>query len=238
MNTKKKALKAAIPHTIPVLAGFIFLGIAYGVLMASKGYGALWSFLMSTIAFCGSMQFVAITLLTSTFAPVQTFILTLLVNARHLFYGISMLKKYRGVGRLKPFLIFMMCDETFSVNYSVQVPEGVDKGWFYFFISFLNYSYWALGSVLGGLLGNFITFNTEGLDFSLTALFVVIFLDQWKERKNRVPALLGVGAASISLVIFGPSDFIIPAMILILASLTLLRRKLDPKVEGDEQICI
>ena len=229
MNTKKKALKAAIPHTIPVLAGFIFLGIAYG---------ALWSFLMSTIAFCGSMQFVAITLLTSTFAPVQTLILTLLVNARHLFYGISMLKKYRGVGRLKPFLIFMMCDETFSVNYSAQVPEGVDKGWFYFFISFLNYSYWALGSVLGGLLGNFITFNTEGLDFSLTALFVVIFLDQWKERKNRVPALLGVGAASISLVIFGPSDFIIPAMILILASLTLLRRKLDPKVEGDEQICI
>ena len=238
MNTKKKALKAAIPHTIPVLAGFIFLGIAYGVLMASKGYGALWSLLMSTIAFCGSMQFVAITLLTSTFAPVQTFILTLLVNARHLFYGISMLKKYRGVGRLKPFLIFMMCDETFSVNYSAQVPEGVDKGWFYFFISFLNYSYWALGSVLGGLLGNFITFNTEGLDFSLTALFVVIFLDQWKERKNRIPALLGVGAASISLVIFGPSDFIIPAMILILASLTLLRRKLDIRIKGDEQICI
>ena len=132
----------------------------------------------------------------------------------------------------------MMCDETFSVNYSTQVPEHIDKGWFYFFISFLNYSYWALGSVLGGLLGNFTTFNTEGLDFSLTALFVVIFVDQWKEKKNRIPALLGVGAALGSLVLFGPSDFIIPAMILILASLTMLRGKLEEKIEGDEQLCI
>lgn len=238
MNTRKEALKAAFPHTIPVLTGFMFLGIAYGVLMESKGYGVIWSFLMSTIAFCGSMQFVAITLLTSTFAPVQALLLTLLVNARHLFYGLSMLKKYKGVGKLKPFLIFMMCDETFSVNYSTQVPEHIDKGWFYFFISFLNYSYWALGSVLGGLLGNFTTFNTEGLDFSLTALFVVIFVDQWKEKKNRIPALLGVGAALGSLVLFGPSDFIIPAMILILASLTMLRGKLEEKIEGDEQLCI
>lgn len=238
MNTRKEALKAAFPHTIPVLTGFMFLGIAYGVLMESKGYGVIWSFLMSTIAFCGSMQFVAITLLTSTFAPVQALLLTLLVNARHLFYGLSMLKKYKGVGKLKPFLIFMMCDETFSVNYSTQVPEHIDKGWFYFFISFLNYSYWALGSVLGGLLGNFTTFNTEGLDFSLTALFVVIFVDQWKKKKNRIPALLGVGAALGSLVLFGPSDFIIPAMILILASLTMLRGKLEEKIEGDEQLCI
>lgn len=238
MNTKKNALKAAFPHTIPVLTGFMFLGIAYGVLMASKGYGVIWSFLMSAIAFCGSMQFVAITLITSTFAPVQTLLLTLLVNARHLFYGLSMLKKYRGVGRLKPLLIFMMCDETFSINYSAQVPEDVDKGWFYFFISFLNYSYWALGSVLGGLLGNFMTFNTKGLDFSLTALFVVVFVNQWQDKKNRIPALLGIVAALVSLVIFGPSDFIIPAMLLILGSLTLLRGKLEEKIEGDEQICI
>lgn len=238
MNIRKEALKAAFPHTIPVLTGFMFLGTAYGVLMASKGYGVIWSFLMSTIAFCGSMQFVAITLLTSAFAPVQTLVLTLLVNARHLFYGLSMLKKYRGVGRLKFFLIFMMCDETFSINYSAQVPEHIDKGWFYFFISFLNYTYWALGTVLGGVLGNIIIFNTKGLDFSLTALFVVIFMNQWQEKKNRIPALLGLGAALGSLILFGPSDFIIPAMVLILISLTLLRGKLEMKIEGDEQLCI
>ena len=234
MNPKKKALRAAFPHTIPVLTGFSILGLAYGILMSSKGYGVLWSFLMSAVAFCGSMQFVAITLLTIVFQPVEAFFLSLMVNARHLFYGISMLSKYKGTGKVKGLLIYMMCDETFSITSTVKVPEDVDKKWFYLFISLLDYSYWVIASVIGGLIGNIIHFKTKGLDFVLTALFVVIFLNQWKDPKNRLSALLGVGISTICLVVFGSDHFIIPAMIGILFVLTILKGKLDPSISEKE----
>lgn len=170
MNDKVKALKAAFPHTIPIFTGFIFIGIAYGVLMESKGYGFLWSLLFSMVVFAGSAQYVAITFLTSVFNPVYALLMSLMINARHLFYGISLIDKFRDAGKLKPFLIYGLCDETFSVVYSAEPPKGVDKNWFMFFITLLNYSYWSLGSVLGGLLGSMISFNTKGLDFVLTAL--------------------------------------------------------------------
>jgi 4-azaleucine resistance transporter AzlC len=234
MNKTTKALKAAFPHTVPVFTGFIFIGIAYGILMSTKGYSAIWSLLMSLIAFCGSMQFVAITLISTVFDPLGAFILAIMVNARHLFYGISMLKKYKGIGKIKNFLIYTLCDETFSISYNVEVPEKVDKTLFYFFISFLNYIYWALGSFIGGLLGNVINFNTKGLDFALIALFVVIFIDQWKEQKNRIPMLIGVTSSLFSLIIFGQSNFIIPAMIFILTISTIGRKKL----EGETKSCI
>lgn len=230
MNEKTKALKAAFPHTIPIFTGFIFMGAAYGILMDSKGYGVGWTFLMSALAYGGSGQYVAITFLTSIFNPVQAFLMTLMVNARHIFYGISMLDKYKDAGKLKPFLIFSMCDETFSLVYSTEAPEGVDKYWFMFFISLLNYLYWIMGSVLGGVLGSMVEFNTKGLDFVLTALFVVIFLSHWKAEKNRKPALIGVLSSVVCLLIFGPEGFIIPAMITILVVLTVSRRKL---VEGE-----
>ena len=230
-----KALKAAFPHNIPVMAGFTFLGIAYGVLMSTKGYGPLWSFLMSAIAFCGSMQFVAINLLVVSFNPVQAFLMALMVNARHLFYGLSLLKKYKGAGKLKFFLIYWLCDETFSITYGFEPPKDVEPRWFYFFISLINYLYWIFCSVIGGLIGHLITFNTKGIDFSLTALFVVIFINGWKESKNRVPGMIGIICSVVSIMLFGTGNFIIPAMIMLLIVLTLGRGKLEKNQVADKR---
>ncbi len=237
MKGKIKALKAAFPYTLPVLTGFAFLGIAYGILMQSKGYGAIWSLLMSLIAFGGSMQFVAITLLVTGFDPLQAFYLSLIVNARHLFYGISMLEKYKGFGKVKYFLIYTLCDETFSIVCNQEVPEGVEAKWFYFFISLLHYSYWALASFLGGCIGQVINIKTKGLDFALTALFVVIFVEGWKDKKNRVPAMIGVGVSAVCLLGFGQENFIIPAMVLILVQLTLLKKTITKHNKGGEMVC-
>lgn len=225
MQDIKKALKAAFPHTIPILTGFLFLGIAFGILMDIKGLKIGWTMLMSICTFAGSMQFVAVTLLTAAFNPWYAFFLTLMVNARHLFYSISMLDKFRDTGKCKPFLIFSLCDETFSVLCSSEPPKDVNRKYFMFFIALLNYLYWSLGSMLGGILGNFISFNTEGLDFVLTALFVVIFLNQWKSLQHHIVPCIGVGCSILSLLIFGAEGFIIPAMLMILLLLTLLRTK-------------
>ncbi len=239
MNEKTKALKAAFPHTIPVLTGFTFLGIAYGILMSTHGYGTGWAVLMSAMAFAGSMQYVAITALTTAFNPISVFLLTLMVNARHLFYGISMLGKYKNTGKMKPYLIFALCDETFSIVCSAEPPEGVDRNWFMFFITLLDYIYWVAGSAIGGLLGSMATFNTEGLDFVLTALFVVIFVGQWKSRKNRKSAVIGVVCSALCLAIFGSDNFIIPSMVAIILALTVFRRKVEVKEEIVEEIeCI
>lgn len=230
-NVKRRALKAAFPHTIPVMAGFLFLGLAYGVLMQSIGCGVLWTFLMSYLVFAGSLQYVALTLLAASFNPMYAFLITLMVNARHIFYGLSMLDKLKGAGRLKPYLIFALCDETFSILCSAQPPEDVDRRWFMFFVAFLNRWYWIVSCLLGSLLGNFVHFNTEGLDFALTALFVVIFLNQWSERKNRAPALIGLAASAVCVLIFGPDRFIIPAMIFILLIFALTGKRLTKNEE-------
>ena len=224
-NNKLRALRAAFPHTIPVLTGFLVLGIAYGVLMQTKGYSVGWSVAMSAIAFCGSMQFVALTLLTTVFAPVQAFLLSLMVNARHLFYGISMLEKYKGLGKIRAFLIYTLCDETFSIASSIEPPADVERKDFYFFISLLDYLYWILGTFLGGVLGSFITFNTEGLDFVLTALFVVLLLEQLKHKENIPSAIAGLAATALALLIFGADNMVIPAMVLILVILLIMGRK-------------
>jgi 4-azaleucine resistance transporter AzlC len=226
MKEKTKALKAAFPHTLPVFTGFTFLGIAYGILMNSKGYGVGWTVLMSLMAFAGSAQYIAINLLTSVFDPVYALLLTLMVNARHLFYGVSLLDKYRGTGKFKPYLIFGLCDETFSIICSTDPPEGVNRNWFLFFITLLNHGYWVIGSAIGGLLGYMVSFNTKGLDFVLTALFVVIFIGQWKSPEKRLPAAIGVACSAVCLAIFGQSNFIIPSMLAILAILTVFRKSL------------
>ncbi len=225
MKEKNTAFKAAFPHTIPVFTGFIFLGIAYGILMSSKGYGLVWTILMSTIVYAGSAQYVAITFLTTAFNPVYALLMTLMVNARHLFYGISMIDKYRDMGALKPYLIFGLCDETFSIVCSAEPPEGVDRKWFSFYITLLDHIYWVLGSVVGAVLGSILSFNTRGLDFVLTALFVVIFLGQWKSQKNHKPAITGLVCSVACLIVFGQSSFIIPSMIAILAVLLISRKK-------------
>lgn len=178
-NTKyRKALKAAFPHTIPIFAGFWFLGLTYGIYMNVSGFSFWYPMLMSLNIFAGSVEFVAVNMLLGAFNPIQAFAMTLMINARHLFYGVSMLDKYKGTGWKKFYLIFGMCDESFSINYTADVPEDVDKGWFMFFVTILNHFYWFSGATLGGIFGSLIHFNTEGLDFVMTAMFVVIFMEQ------------------------------------------------------------
>lgn len=223
----RKALAAAFPHTIPILAGFLFLGMAYGIYMNVSGFSFWWPMLMGLTIYGGSLEFVTVTMLLGSFAPVQTFAMTLMIQARHLFYGISMLEKYKGTGWKKFYLIFGMCDESFSINYTAEVPEGVDKGWFMFFVTMLNQCYWVSGAALGGLLGSFIPFDTEGLDFVMTALFVVIFLDQWMKEKKHYTALIGLGASAACLLIFGADGFMIPTMVCIICLLTVFRRPIE-----------
>lgn len=225
MKEFKNACRVAFPYTIPILTGFIVLGIAFGILMDAKGLGVGWVMMLSMCTFAGSMQFVAVTLLTAAFQPWYAFFLTLMVNARHIFYSISMLDKFRNTGKYKPFLIFSLCDETFSVLCSSEPPKDVNRTMFMFCVALMNYLYWVIGSLLGSFLGNFITFNTEGLDFVLTALFVVIFLNQWDSLQHHIVPCIGVGCSVVSLLLFGQEQFIIPAMLLILFFLTLLRYK-------------
>lgn len=223
---RRAALRAAFPATVPVMTGFLVLGFAYGVLMQTKGYGVVWATAMSALVLGGSIQYVAVTLLTTAFDPVQAFLLSVMVNARHLFYGLSLLDKYRGLGRVRPFLISTLCDETFSLVSTLEAPEGVERRDFYFWISLLNYSYWVGATALGALAGSHIPFDTTGLDFALTALFVVLFLEQWKKPEARVPGAVGIGAAVVSLAVFGPDNLVIPAMVLMTAILLGGRKRL------------
>ena len=226
---KRKALRAAFPYTIPIFAGFWFLALAYGIYMNTAGFSFVYPMCMSMLIFGGSLEFIAVEMLLSPFAPLEVFIMTLLVQARHLFYGISMLEKYKGMGWMKPYLIFGMCDESFSINYTAEVPEGVDRGWFYFFVTLLDQLYWVSGAIIGGLVGGLLKFDTEGLSFVMTAMFVVIFMEQWLKEKNHASAFIGLGASVICLLVFGPDSFLIPSMAVIVAALALLRKPLEQK---------
>ena len=220
------AFKAAFPYTVPIMAGFLFMGITYGIYAKASGLHFLLPIIMSMVVFAGSAEFLAVSLLIGNFNPLQAFGLTLMLNARHLFYGISMLDKYSNTGAKKPYLIFGMCDETFSVNCSADIPNGIDKGRFMFFVTLLNQSYWVIGATLGSIFGSFIKFNTAGLDFAMTAMFVVIMLERWLKDDNHFSALSGFIISVACLLIFGKDSFIIPSMILILLSLTVNRKSL------------
>ena len=220
------ALRAAFPATIPVLTGYLCIGMAYGLLMANAGYGIFWALLLSLLCYAGSMEFVAVSLLTAGFDPVQALLMALMINARHAFYGLSMLEKYRGTGWARPFLIFSLTDETFSLVSTLEPPDGVTRRDFYFWISLLDYLYWQVGPVLGALIGGLLPFDTTGLDFALTALFIVLFLEQWRKRENRPAALIGLGCTAVSLAVVGADRLVIPAMVLILAVLLGGRNKL------------
>jgi 4-azaleucine resistance transporter AzlC len=229
---KKKAFKAAFPYTIPIFAGFWFLGMAYGIYMNVSGFSFVYPMVMSLIIYGGSLEFVAVEMLLSPFAPVQTIVMTLLIQARHLFYGISMLDKFKGLGWKKFYLIFGMCDETFSINYTAQIPEDVDKGWFMFFVTLLNQIYWVTGATIGGLIGSLIRFDTDGISFVMTAMFVVIFMEQWMKEKHHVSAYIGLGVSVVCLVLFGADSFMVPTMVMIIALLAALRKPLE-KMEVD-----
>ncbi len=226
-NVKWKALKAAFPYTIPILTGFLFLGISYGIYMKASGFPAIYPILMSMTIFAGSMEFVATSLLLGTFHPLNAFFLTIMVNARHLFYGISMLDKYKDTGLKKLYLIFGLCDESFSINVTADIPEDVDKGWFMFFVTLLNHLYWITGATLGGLFGSLLHFDIEGLEFVMTALLVVLFLNQWDKEKQHYSSFIGIGISILCLVIFGSSDFLLPSMALMLTILTIFRKPIE-----------
>lgn len=223
----KRSFRVAFPQTLPILAGFLFLGFSYGVYANVSGFSFLYPTLTALLIYGGSLEFVVISMLTEPFAPLQTFLAALIIQARHLFYGIAMLEKFRGTGKKKPYLIFGMCDETFSVNYSAVIPPDVDRGWFMFFVTLLNQAYWVFGAAFGGLCGKLIPFNTEGLDFIMTALFVVIFLEQWLKEKKHYTALCGLFASALCLVLFGADSFLLPAMALILLLLTVFRGPIE-----------
>ena len=190
--------------------------------------------MLSMLIFAGSVEFVTVNLLLGAFNPLQAFLLALMINARHIFYGISMLDKYRGTGLKKFYLIYGMCDESFSVNYTADIPEDVDKGWFMFFVNLLNQIYWVAGATIGGILGGVIVFDTNGIEFVMTAMFVVIFLEQWLKEKNHISSMLGLAISAVCLILFGADRFIIPSMAAMLIILTLLRKVLD---KGDVKTC-
>ncbi len=226
-NVCKAAFRAAFPHTIPIFAGFWFLGLTYGIYMNVSGFHFWYPMIMSLTIFAGSMEFVTVNMLLGAFHPLQALTMTLMVNARHLFYGISMLDKYRGHGWKDIYLIFGMCDESFSINYTADIPADVDRGWFMFFVTLLNHFYWFSGAALGGIFGSLIHFNTKGLDFVMTAMFVVIFLEQWQKEKDHTSAFLGIGISLLCLIVFGPESFMIPAMTGILGVLILIRKPME-----------
>ncbi len=216
------AFKFAFPLTIPVLIGYLFLGLAYGFYMVAKGFHTGLALFMSLFTYSGGLQYLAVSLFMSAdFNPLYAFVLGLTVNSRMAFYGISMLSKYRRMGIVKPFLIFTLSDETFSILCSLRVPQHLNKKYFYFAVSFINYVYWFIGTLLGCLLGEIIKFDTTGLDFVLTALFLVIFLDQWMDNKDHRAAIIGV-LCSLPILVLKTNSSIILSMILILVVITLL----------------
>lgn len=223
----KNLIKTAFIKSLPVMAGYVVLAIGFGILMKEAGYGLFWSFLMSFTIYAGSMQYVAVSLLSSGASLISAALTTLMVNARHLFYGVSMIDKYKDAGKKKPYLIFALTDETYSLLCGDDYPEGEDKHWYSFFVSLFNQCYWVIGSIIGSIIGSLITFNTAGIDFSMTALFVTVFVEQWLTTKNHLPAIAGLFCSIACLMIFGPENFLIPTMISITIVLSLCKNVMD-----------
>lgn len=220
---KKNAIRAAFLDTLPVMTGYVFLGFGFGILMYQSGYGILWSFAMSFLIYAGSMQYMAVSLLTGGASLLTAALTTIVVNARHLFYGISMVDAYKGAGKKKPYMIFALTDETYSLVSQNQTPEGISRHGYCFLVSLFDHIWWVSGTVLGAAAGSLIPVNYEGIEFVLTALFVTIFVEQWLSTKNHIPALIGLGATGLCLFVFGRDVFLIPSMVLIAASLILLK---------------
>ena len=220
----KATLKRALIDTLPIMTGYVFLGFGFGIVMNQAGYGLFWSLALSLFTFAGSMQYVTVGLLTQGVSLLTAALTTVAVNARHIFYGISMVDAYKGMGKAKPYLIFGLTDETYSLVARGTVPEGVSKKWYWFFVTLFDQSWWVLGTVLGACVGSLLKLNYEGIDFALTALFVTIFVEQWLSSKDHRPALVGVGASLVCLLIFGAGSFLIPAMAVIAGALIAMRR--------------
>ena len=226
----QKTISLAFRASLPVMAGYLVLGLGFGVLLENQGYSFLWAFLMSLTIYAGSMQYAALDLISGGAGLITVGLMTLMINARHFFYGLSMLDRYKGMGKAKPYLIFGLTDETYSLVCS-DTPQGADPKAYRLWVTVFDQIYWVAGSTLGGLLGSILPFDSTGMDFAMTALFVVIFVEQWLSAKSRIPALLGLGITLICLILLGPTAFVIPSMILITLALAGLRRFLEVKMQ-------
>lgn len=224
MGAKKKTIKKAFKDTLPVLAGYLFLGFGFGILLQNAGFGVLWAVAMCLTLYSGTMQYIAVSLFVSSADIFTAAITTLLVNARHLFYGISMVDRYKGVGKHKPYMIFTLTDETFSLVSKKEVGEMENSHTYCFWVSFLDHIYWVIGSVLGNIAGSLLPINFDGIEFVITALFATIFIEQWQSSKNHIPAIVGLVATAFSLLVFGGDLFLIPAMVIITASLLIMSK--------------
>ena len=235
----KQAFKAAFPVTIPVLLGYLSIGIAFGLLFENAGYNFIWAFIMSLTVYAGAMQFIAVSFFYGGIGLIQIAVMTLVVNFRHIFYGLSFLDRFNGMGKKKWYMAFALTDETYSLLCSTKVPAGVDEKKFLFCVALLDQSYWVLGSVIGSLAGAMITFDTTGMDFAMTALFIVIFIDQWKAYSSHTPAMIGLGSTIAVLVVVGPGNLVIPSMILIVVAIMLARKQIEGKmtiIEEEDQM--
>lgn len=229
--SNRELFKNVIIKTLPVMAGYIVLGIGFGVLLSVNGYGLFWALIMSIFIFAGSAQYVGISLISGGASILTTALTILMVNARHLFYGISMINKYKGAGKRKPYLIFALTDETYSLVYNGGYPEGVNKYRYWFLISLFNQIYWVTGSVIGSVVGSVLKFDSTGIDFSMTALFVTVFVEQWLSTREHRPALIGLAVSVLCLFIFGSDSFLIPSMVGITVLLFVFRKPLKRSEE-------
>jgi 4-azaleucine resistance transporter AzlC len=222
-------LRFAFRQTIPVMLGYIFLGIAFGLMLSDAGYNFIWAFLISVIVYAGSMQFVMVTLLSGGAGLLYTAMMTLFVNGRHIFYGLSLIEKYQDMGKKYPYMIFSLTDETYSVLCRTKVPENMDEKKVMFYVSMLDHCYWVTGSLIGGLAGQFIIFDSTGIEFSMTALFTAIVVEQWQEKSNRISILIGGVFSVMFLLILGPDRFILPSLAMSVFMLLFLRKR---RLEG------
>ena len=229
---KKKALKTVFLDTVPVMTGYLFLGISFGILLGETGYGLPWAFATALFMYAGSAQFLTVSLLANHASLISSAIAIFLLNARHIFYGISLIDTYKGTGKKKPYLIFALTDETYSLVTQNQPPEGMSRHKYCFLVSVLDHIYWICGCVLGNLAGMLLPISFEGVEFVLTALFVTMFVEQWLSNKNHLPAIIGVASTVLCLVIFGSEIFLIPSMALIAILLT-ISRKTGKRKEGE-----
>ena len=233
----KRAFRAAFPYTVPVLTGYLFIGIAFGVMFQEKGYNFLWAALMSLLVYAGSGQYLAVNFFAPGVSFVQVIFMTFMVNVRHIFYGLSLLERFADMGKRRLYMIFSLTDETYSLYFVTRVPKGVDEKKFLLAIALLDQSYWIIGSVIGALAGSMIPFDATGIDFAMTALFLVIFVEQWMSSRQHLPALAGLGCGLLCLVVFGKDNFILPAMICIMVLLLSCRRVIEkPSGEGQEPL--
>ena len=225
----EKAFKAAFPYTIPVMTGYLFIGMAFGVMIQEKGYNFLWAILMSVLCYAGSGQYLAVNFFAPGVSLLQVIFMEFMLNIRHIFYGLSLLERFAKMGKKRLYMIFSLTDETYSLFFVTKVPKDVEEGQFLFAIALLDQLYWIIGSAIGAIAGTLIPFDTTGIDFAMTALFVVIFVEQWLTSRNHLPALTGIAASLICLLIFGSDNFILPSMICIMIILLSGRKVMEEK---------